>query len=165
MFHRVMNVFHGEEKPHVASKSEEFQARLATKSQEFRAEIKNRFTEKQKIHVKGWWTKAAKRLTAITTRMNKIADKITTRLDALAESGKDVSAQRTQLAAARVKINVAIQSVAAGSTQIESILQTSSSSMAFKQVHEMQSGVIVKIREAHRALVELLASLRNVVTP
>jgi predicted nucleic acid-binding Zn-ribbon protein len=141
---------------------------VASKSQEFKQkvqDVRNRLTEKRKAQLKSWWTKAAKRLTAIATRMQKIADKIATRLDTLAASGKDVSVQRTQLAAARVKIDGAIQSVAAGNAQIESILQTSSSSMAFKQVHDMQSGVIVKIRDAHRALVELLASLRNVTTP
>ncbi len=134
----------------------------ASKSQEFKAEAKNRLTEKRKNQLKEWWKRTNKRLTMLVSRLTKVADKISARLDAFAAEGKDVTAQRAQLVAARAKITLATQSVASASAQVETILANNTPADAFRKLHNLQSGVIAKIRDAHRALVTLLASLRNV---
>lgn len=142
----------------LASKSEA----IASKNYEFKKEIKNRFTEKRKIQLREWWTRASKRLNMIIGRLNKIADKIAARLDKFAAEGKDVTAQRAELVTARTKITLATQSVASASAQIDSILINNTPADALKKLHDLQSSVIAKIRDAHRTLVTLLASLRNV---
>lgn len=138
---------------------------VTSKSQEFKQkvqDVKDRLTEKRKTQLKSWWTRASKRLSNITEHLTKIADKISVRLDKLAANGKDVTAQRTELTAARAKIVVASNSIASASLQIDSILANNTPTDAFRKLHDLQSGVITKIRDAHRALVTLLASIRNV---
>jgi hypothetical protein len=124
---------------------------IASKSQEFKKDMKERLTEKRRTQLREWWTRASKRLTNIVNRLNKVADKIATR-----------NPNPQDLAAARAKITIASQSIASASAQIDGILTSNTPADAFRKLHDLQSGVIAKIRDAHKALVTLLASLRNV---
>jgi DNA repair exonuclease SbcCD ATPase subunit len=127
------------------------------------AEFKERLSERRKEHIKQWWARVNRRLSAVIERLYKLADKIDGRLDRAEAAGKDVSEQRDDLTEARAKIDAAKQKLADATAEVESIIADGTPREAFAKLRELHKGVISSIREAHRALVAVLVSLRDLV--
>lgn len=140
---------------------EEVREERASKSQEFRSELKERLSSLRKERIKKWWTKAARRLSQLIDRQNRLADRVETRIERLEDAGKDVSAQRTALAAARLKIDASAAALASASAQVDVVISDNTPAEAFRKLHELHKGVISKIREAHYALVRVVVSLKG----
>jgi DNA repair exonuclease SbcCD ATPase subunit len=141
-----------------SSRREEAKERM----QEKREEMKERLSNARQERIKSWFKRMQKRLTMLIDRQYRLADKIQVRLDRAAENGKDVTSLRADLAAARTKIDTAKQALTGMAGQIDSILEDNSPREAFAKLHELQKDVFNKIREAHRALVKVIASLRGI---
>jgi chromosome segregation ATPase len=133
----------------------------ASKSRELQQEFKDRLSELRKGRIKNWLRRMQKRLGALIDRQYKLAEKIGKKLDRAAEAGKDVTALRTQLAEAKTKIDAAKKALEDMTAQVEDILEENPPREAFAKIHELQKDVFGKIREAHQALVKVLAAMRG----
>ena len=133
-----------------------------TPSTERRDAAKERLTDNRKQQIKKWWTRNAQRLARIIERESKMADKINEKLEKAARNGKDVSAARAKLIDARAKIAAAAQALRDATAQVDGIIANNKPSEAFRKLHELNKTVTNAIREAHKALVDVLVTLRGV---
>jgi hypothetical protein len=116
--------------------------------------------------MRNWWGRTSKRLDKIIERQNKIAGKIDERLNRLQAGGRDVTQLRKDLVAAKAKISAARAALADADGRVAAILAEKEPKEAFDALHRLHKDVIAKIREAHAALVKVLAATRGLsVTP
>jgi hypothetical protein len=120
----------------------------------------------RKTKLKKWAANMQRRLNGLVERLTKTATKIQTRIDVLAAAGRDVTKLRADLAAARVKVAVAQTTVASVSAQADLIIANNTPKDALTKLHGLQKDVTAKIRDAHQALVKVLAETHGLsVTP
>lgn len=131
-----------------------------------REELKERLSASRMERLKAWWNRTARRLGKIIEREDRIAEKIQERINKLKNRGRDVVQLQKDLDAAKVKIDAAKKALTDAMAQVDGILANNTPKEALRKLHELQKGVIAKIREAHSALVKVLASTRGLsVTP
>jgi len=116
-----------------------------------------------------FWKKTGERLQKLINREKKIADKIGVRIDRLAAAGRDpakIIELRSALVAARLKIDAAQTALNDATTQINALVIANKPAEALAKARELHKGVVGKIREAHKALIDVLVSTRGLsVTP
>lgn len=145
----------------VKAEREELRDSTKEKRETLKAKVAAELSLKRKERIQKWVTQMQKRLTNLVDRLNKTADKIQARIDKLAAAGRDVTKLRADLAAARTKVTIAKDAVAGISAQATVIISSNEPTVAFRKLHELEKSVMQKIRDAHQALVKVLASTRG----
>jgi len=141
-------------------KREEFREERASKSQELRDKAKERLSQARKELIKKWWSRAERRLRGIIDRQRRLADRIEARIEKLEDAGKDADEQKDALAAARLKIDASATALASASVGVDAVIANNVPADAFRKLHDLHKGVVGKIRESHRALVQVIVSLK-----
>lgn len=145
----------------IQDRREETKDTIKEKRAELKAEVATRLSKARAQRVKSWFTRTHRRLSNIIDRLTKTADKIEARLNILAASGRNVTQLRSDLAAARVKIMVAKTALASMSAQVDVIITNNTPKEALAKLHVLQKDVMAKIRDAHSALVKVLAATKG----
>lgn len=128
--------------------------------------IKDRFTEYRKQRASRWWDDAAKRLMKLVDREQVVADRIQERITKLGAAGRDVTALQANLDGAKVKVALARQAIADASANMATIMAGTDANANLQAARELHRSVLEKIKEAHAALVKVLATTRGLsVTP
>ncbi len=153
-------------KDELASRSAAFKADIASRSAAFKAEVKQRLSDIRKAHIRAWWSRVQKRLDAVVGRLNATADRIQHRIDALKSGGRDVAQLQKDMNAAKAKIGIAASAIASGSATVDGIIKNNTPTDAFRKLHDLQKSILSALRDAHQALVSVLAETRGYsVTP
>ena len=142
---------------------QEIRSEVRAKVEAKKSELKAKAEQKRKDVTKKFWRNASSRFEKLFSVELRLADKIGKRLDEAAKNGKDVTAQRAALAAARVSIASAQQAVKDASAQVEVILAdtTLSAQDAKAKLQALHKGVLEKLRVAHKQLVDVVVSMRG----
>ena len=149
--------FRGEEREN----KEEFKREAEEKKEEVRKEKQERLSGARKQKIRSWWNRVQRRLSSLIERQYKIEDRIQDRIDRLNAAGRDVTKVQADLDSAKLKIDVAKTGLASASAGVEVIITTNTPKDAFANLHDLQKGVLAKVRDAHGALVKVLASTKG----
>ncbi len=130
--------------------------------QEKRVEKRTRLEERRVQNIRKFFAKMGRRLEAAISRLDKMAEKIASRLKKFEERGGNVSIAKAKLDLAKAKIAEAGAAYADAKLKLEDALKSDTPKDAFEKVREgLVKGVVEKIKEAHRALVEAVRALKG----
>ncbi len=100
------------------------------------------------------------KLTAATTRLDTVADKLEGHIGRLEAEGKDMSQSAALLADARAKITIATEAAATASATLDAALGASTPKAEMPKVRAAVQEAQTAIREAHAALKAVFPSIR-----
>lgn len=120
-----------------------------------------RLSDKLQEKLSAFWERAAARIERIIGRLVQLAERIEERLTRLSDAGKDVSEQRELLAQARTEIDEARAALRAASAEVDDIIANNVPREAFAQLRDLHRRVMIQVREAHQALIEVIKSIRG----
>lgn len=146
---------------------QELKSNLEVRGADLRLKLEQERNKNRLERLTKFWEKAAGRLKNLIGLETKMADKIEARLKKFEDAGKDVGTQRTMLADARVKIAAAQTALDDAITELKKMKEDGKPiAEVLVQARELHKGVVAKIRDAHRALVDVIVSTRGMsVTP
>lgn len=131
---------------------------------EQKAERKERLTEKARNRVEAYVERITKRLNAALDRMEEMAERVESRIAKLEEKftdkDLDLSESKDLLEKARTEIESARRAVSSIEVSISGVLNTDNPRESFTTVKELTRSAIVNIKNAHRALVEAIKSVK-----
>ncbi len=134
-----------------------------------KAILQKKLGEKRGERIEQFFTKMTEKFDSALERLEKTADKIEGRLTKAAENGRDVVALRAKLTEARAKIEEARTFLEDAKAKYSDAAKNADFKAAFRNVKEVVQSVSGKIKEAHRALVEVITSMKGLgkgqVTP
>ncbi len=129
---------------------------------EKREEAKSRIEEFKKRNIRNYFSSMGKRIGAALIRLDKLAGRIESRITKLKERGQDTSGAQAALEEARGAIEAAKTAFNEAKAKLDTALSSDNPKVAFRAVREgLVKGVIDKIKEAHKALVEAMKALKN----
>ncbi|MEK7081397.1 MAG: hypothetical protein AAB888_00340 [Patescibacteria group bacterium] len=123
-----------------------------------RTAVKEKVDAKRRAQIEQIAERTIKRLVAAVERLEKLSDRLESRLDKLSAGGVDVSKSKELLAEARAKIAEAKAKIDEAKAEIRSAMSVESPKEAFQKVREITGAANKKIKEAHKALVEVIRS-------
>ena len=123
--------------------------------------LKKKLGDERAKKIEQFFNNMVKKFEAAIDRLNKLADRIDALLNKAAAAGKDVSAQKTALQAARVKITAVETALGDAKTQFGAMAKSADPKTAFQKVKELVRGVEQKIKDAHSALVNVVSSTKG----
>ena len=153
----------------IRTKREAFRDEILKKREVFRAEaqkrrdaLKKKLGEERAKRIEQFFGNMVEKFEKAIDRLNSFADRIEERLNKAEKNGKDVAALNVLLTTAREKISGAETAlVDAKAKYAEATASNQDFKVAFKKVHEIVKGVVVKVKEAHRALVDVINSTKG----
>lgn len=152
----------------VKEKREALHTELKDKRSKFREEVKARkdelkkkLGEKRAERIEAFFQKMADKFEAAIERLKKHADRIAERLDKAEANGKNVAELRTKLAEANNKILEAEKALEDAKAKYTEAAKDPDFKVAFAKVREIVNAVKAKVKEAHRALVDVINSIKG----
>lgn len=132
--------------------------KLAPERQE---QLKKKLGEKRAAAIERFFQNTVRKFVNAITRLETLADRIGTRLDQAEANGKDVSALRDSLAKARMKIDEAERALEDAKAKYAEAVKNPDFKASFQKVKEVVGGVAQRVKDAHRALVEVVRSSKG----
>jgi hypothetical protein len=132
---------------------------------EKRQEIRQRLAERKKIRIKAFFNRMAKRMDFAVIRLNKLADRIESRLNKFEQMGKDIGDSRVLLEEARTAILSAKTAIEEAKSKIDEVLESDEPRTAFGQIRSLVHEVRDSIKAAHQALVNVIRNLKPRAMP
>lgn len=139
-----------------------------TKREAFKEEAKQRVEAMRKKlgdgrakRVEQFFNNMVRKFENAIDRLNNLADRIDSRLKKTEDAGNDVAKQRDLLKVARDKITAVETALSDAKAKFAEMAKSENPKEAFKKVKELARGVAEKVKEAHRALVEVVTSLKG----
>ncbi|MDP3784992.1 MAG: hypothetical protein Q8R12_02860 [bacterium] len=130
--------------------------------QERQVEKKAKLEARRIQNIRKFFTQMGRRLEAAILRLEKMADKIASRIQKFEERSGNVSEAKAKLALAKAKIAEAKAAYADAKLKLEDALKSETPKEAFAKVREgLVKGVVEKIKEAHQALIEAVRVLKG----
>lgn len=126
-----------------------------------RDELKKKLGEKRAERVEQFFTQMLRKFEAAIARLTQLADRIAGRLNEAEARGRDVGALRTQLEQARTKIVEAEKALEDAKAKYTEAAKNPDFKAAFKNVREIVNGVQEKVKDAHKALVDVVNSIKG----
>lgn len=152
----------GGQAQNIRERAPEQNQNLRDQAQEKRATAKTKLDERRAQNIRKFFAKMGRRLEAAISRLEKMAEKIASRIQKFEERGGNVSEAKAKLEAARAKIAQARVAYDDAKAKLENALKSDTPKDAFNKVREvLVKGVVEKIKEAHRALVEAVRALKG----
>lgn len=122
---------------------------------------KQKTEETRKVRVRAYLGRVAGRTGIAITRLERIADRIDSRLDKLQEKGTDVSDYRTLLETAETKITGAKLDAENAKIKIEEMMNSGEDAKTiFQQIKDELNKVKQAVKGAHSALVDVIAAIK-----
>lgn len=138
-------------------KREEFQAGM----EERKMELKKKLGEQKAVRIEQFFANMMKKFEDAIDRLEGVADKIENRLTASTADPADLAVVQAKLAAARGKISEAETALADAKAKYADAVKDTDFRESFKKVRALVEGVASKVKEAHRALVDVTASIKE----
>ena len=139
-----------------------------TKREAFKDEAKQRIEamkkkvgEERAKRIDQFFNQMVKKFENAIDRLNSLADRIESRLNKSEDAGNDVSKIRDQLKSARDKISAAETALSDAKAKFKEMANSQNPKEAFKQVKILVQGVAQKMKDAHRALVDVVNSIKG----
>lgn len=159
-----MEVFRNE----VMEKREALQEELKNRREQFkteaqkrRDELKKKLGEKRAERIEAFFQRMVEKFEHAIERLKKHADKIAEHLDKAEANGKEVAAFREKLASANDKILAAESALEDAKAKYTEAAEGQDFKASFAKVREIVHGVAEKVKEAHRALVDVVNSIKG----
>lgn len=125
-------------------------------------ELKKKVGEKRAERIEQFFQKMLEKFGNVIERLKRFADRIEERINRAEANGKEVTAARAKLLTARERIADAEKALEDAKAKFTEAAKDPDFKAAFKKVREIVHGVAAKLREAHRALVEVITTLRGI---
>lgn len=145
----------------IEKKRTQFQEEAAKR----REAMKKKFGEVRAERIEQFFKQMIERFQAATKRLHELSDRIDARLDKDETAGKDVTDTREKLARAQTQITEAEKALEDAKTKYSGLSVARDPKAAFKQVHDIVNDVRDQIKEAHRALVGVIAAIKGEQPP
>lgn len=150
------------------TKREALMQEAKTKREAFKDEAKQRVEamkkklgEERAKRIEQFFNNMARKFENAIDRLNNLADRIDSRLKKTEDAGNDVAKQRDLLKVARDKITAVETALSDAKAKFAEMAKSENPKEAFKKVKELIKGVAQKVKEAHRALVDVVISLKG----
>src|SRR3989344_1603302 len=131
------------------------------KVEEKRAEIKKRLEAGVKERIKKHTAQIMRHLRATRERLTKLAERVETRINKLKENGVYTEESEALLTTAKAKITTATQAIELIPRELETALAgTTTQRDAFAEIKTIVQKSETALKEAHRALVDVISSLK-----
>jgi len=140
---------------------EKKRAQFEQLSPERQEALKKKLGEKKAIAIDRFFQNMVKKFTNAIGRFDEFADRIEKRLDEAQGRGKDVATVREQLVRARAKIAEAERALEDAKMKYAEAVKNPDFKAAFGKVREVIKGVAEKVKEAHRALADVVKSTKG----
>ncbi len=142
-------------KEQVEQKRENIQERVSG----FRIQLQ----ERRKQLIRLFYGRMLGRFEAALDRQEKLADRISSRLDKIEATDRNVGRERTKLGEVRKLITESRAKVAEIRIEFEEVLNANDPKAAFQGVRELVANeLLARIKKIHSLLVEVITSLRGV---
>lgn len=128
---------------------------------------KQRLEQEREDRITSFWKKTGERLQKLISREGSVYKKIDERLKKLEEAGKNTAAQRALLVIADTKIKAAQTALttAIGDAELAKLIADNKPmSEITARIRVLHKGVLAAIRDAHKALVDVIVSTRGMST-
>lgn len=156
----------------IKDKREEIRDTIKEKREAFKDEAKERInvlkekvSEERAKKIEAFFGGMVRKFEAAISRLRTLADRIDSRLDKFEDEGKDVSALRTALDNARNSIESAEDALDKAKEEFTTFASTENPKEYFEKVKTVVHNVSQKVREAHKALVDVINSVKGASTP
>ncbi|MBU3925574.1 hypothetical protein KJ763_00180 [Patescibacteria group bacterium] len=150
-----------QQKEKIKQRIEEQKENMAQKFTAQKEKLQQRLEETKRIRVRAYWGRIMGRMGIAVIRLERIADRIDSRLDKLQENGADISEPQVLLETAKTKIADAKLAVENVKTKIEEILNSDADAKdIFQQIKDELSAVKQTIKDAHSALVDVIEAIK-----
>ncbi|MBU2010474.1 hypothetical protein KKG37_03235 [Patescibacteria group bacterium] len=139
-----------------AGLTDEQKEKLAQRREEF----KQRITEKRKTRITAFEKKMTKRLQAAVNRLDKLADRIQSRLEKISDR-VDITEATALISNIKEDIQDLHTWIGNLSSKLESVYASDDPKAIFEEVRAEVKEIVSEIKATHRALVEVVASLKT----
>lgn len=157
-----------EQRSKVEERRATVEEKINTRLQEKRADIERRWEERKvrltdarKGRIRTHIQKMVEHVKAVIARLASLADKVEVRITKLADEGTDVSVARGLLTTARTKIADAEAALDKARSALEAGPSAENPGQAFDEAKVIFEDVKSALREAHRALVDAIVSVKG----
>jgi hypothetical protein len=123
--------------------------------------FKERLGELKAGRIEAFFAQMVRRMEAAIDRLEKLADRMATRLDKFEDSGKDVADFRIGLDMARDLLVAAETSLDEAKEAFNDMSLSENYKTAFQEVKRLVRDVAAKIKDAHKALVDVINSIKG----
>lgn len=124
--------------------------------------LKKKISEERAKRIEAFFSTMVRKFEAAISRLRDLGDRIDSRLDKFEDAGKDVVALRASLDKARVVIDDAESALDRAKEEFNSFATSDNPQEYFKKVKEVASSVAQKVKDAHKALVDVINSIKGV---
>jgi len=141
----------------IDKKREEFKL----KAQERKDDLKKKLGAQRAERIEQFFNNMVRKFEEAIERLDNNAKRVSAMLDKVAANGRDTTALKSKLEEARAKIMDARQAFEGAKTKYTEAAKDPDFKVAFAKVHEVVAGVAEKVKEAHRALAEVISSIKG----
>lgn len=152
----------------IKEKREDLRETIKQKRETFREEAKERvdtlkrkLSEERAKRIEVFFGTMVRKFEAAISRLRTLADRIDSRLDKIEDAGKDVSEFRVLLDNAKITIETAEDSLDKAKEEFNALAKSENPQEYFKKVKEIVSGVAQKIKDAHKALIDVINLIKG----
>lgn len=149
-------------------KRESLMQEAKTKREAFKEEAKQRVEamkkklgEERAKRIEQFFNNMVRKFENAIDRLNNLAERIESRLTKTEDAGNDVAKQRDLLKVARDKITAVETALSDAKAKFAEMAKSENPKEAFKKVKELAHSVAEKVKEAHKALVDVVTSLKG----
>lgn len=134
----------------------------ATSGNQAKNQLKSKLTEEKINKVRGSFAKIENRFNVHTRNLDSLAQRIENWVIRASQEGKDVISAQANLNDAKMKIQEAQEAAIKLRTDIDDMIYADNPKEKFGIIkNDMTKNVAEKIKAAHRALVQVIISLKN----
>lgn len=141
---------------------------LETRREKFESEgikraeaLKKKFGEERAARIEAYFKKMLEKFDAAISRQQTFADKLSAFLDKAEANGKDVTTLRAKLATAEEALLAAESALEDAKTKYAEAAANTDFTARFAAVRTLIEGVAEKIKASHRALIDVLTSIKG----
>lgn len=131
------------------------------KENERREELKKRVGEERARRVNEYFTQMMNRMDAAVDRLDKLADRVESRLTKIQGAGKDITEPQAALDTARISIAAVHTAIGDARTKFAELSKSNTPQEQFVAIKELVTTVKTKSKEAHAALIEVINSIKR----
>ncbi|MEK7559953.1 MAG: hypothetical protein AAB522_01475 [Patescibacteria group bacterium] len=152
----------------VKTKREDLRETIKEKREAFKEEAKERIealkkklSEERAKRIEAFFGTMVRKFEAAISRLRKLGDRIDSRLDKFEDAGKDVATFKTSLENARTAIEAAEDALDKAKEEFKALSQSENPKEYFKKVKDIVATVAQKVKNAHKALVDVINSIKG----
>src|SRR3989344_6817228 len=123
--------------------------------------LKKKEGEERAKRIEQFFNQMVRKFENAIDRLNNLADRIESRLTKTEAAGNDVSKQRDLLKAARDKISAVETALSDAKAQFAAMAKSENPKVAFEKVKELVRGVAQKVKDADKALVDVVTAVKG----